>query len=343
MILYIEVLQFREATNAEYPKSIEDGFLILAFLAIFTIGGIYWIVRFFNRRRSTQRRVLEKKVELRTSEISKQKEKLQRAYQEIKTKNIAIEEAFEHLSNSYTKLSDLNREKDGMMNIVAHDLRTPLNNIEGLIQLVSMEGGLNDDQKNYISKISTVIKGGNEMIRDLLDINQAQNHSQELKVTSFSIMDFIENWKISFEKALLSKNQNLKITSDNKKTMIKTDSGILSRIMDNLMSNALKFSEKNKNIYLDINVLNDELKITMRDEGPGISKKDQSKMFKPFTRLTARPTNGEHSNGLGLSIIKSLTQKLGGEIMVNSTLGAGTSFEITIPKEAKENVEKIVL
>ncbi|UXP32986.1 HAMP domain-containing histidine kinase [Reichenbachiella agarivorans] len=351
VVLQEPVLEIPERQAVtEYAMSIENTYdWLFTLLALFTCIGAYLIFKFFARRIKIQRSVLQRKVEMRTSEISKQKEELQKqseelknAYEEIQMKNMAIEEAFEHLSNSYAKLSDLNREKDGMMSIVAHDLRTPLNNIEGLIHLLTLDGNLNDDQKEYITTIRAVVKRGNEMIRDLLDINQAKKVKPELKITEFSIDQFIKSWKINFDKPLSNKEQKLHISGNYESILVKTDMGILSRIMDNLMSNAMKFSEKGKNIYLDINPINDNLQIILRDEGPGISEADQLKMFKPFVRLSARPTDGEHSNGLGLSIIKSLSQQLGGNVEVQSTLGEGTAFQILIPVLINTPAEKVL-
>lgn len=310
---------------------------ILMWLVLCAVG-LFALTKLYTHRAQIQKKVLQRKVEKRTSEISKQKEalqkqseELQKAYEEIKVKNIAIEEAFEHLTNSFSKLSDLNREKDGIISIVAHDLRTPLNNIQGLIQLVSMDGNLTEDQKNYITKIRTVVKHGNEMIRDLLDINQAKNQKPELKITAIPLADFLSSWEVNFEKALAAKNQILIISGEIQDLVMHTDAGLLSRILDNLMSNAIKFSQKEKNIYMNIQNENDQLILALKDEGPGISEEDQKKMFKPFTRLSATPTGGEPSNGLGLSIIKSLCQQLGGKISVESELGEGTTFTITLP------------
>lgn len=328
-----------QATSLLSDSGSISNWLILLF-AVVVIVGAYLLFRLYTRRTKIQRKVLQRKVEKRTSEISKQKEeleeqseKLKKAYEEIKVKNIAIEEAFEHLTNSFSKLSDLNREKDGIISIVAHDLRTPLNNIEGLIQLVSMDGNLNDDQKDYIDKIRSVVRHGNEMIRDLLDINQAKNQKPELKISTLQLGEFVNNWQANFEKSLSSKKQKLELAGDYQNLEVQTDQGLLSRIMDNLMSNAIKFSEKGTTIFIDINEEDEQLVIKITDEGPGISEQDQKKMFKPFTRLSATPTGGEPSNGLGLSIIKSLCQQLGGKIEVESEIGKGTTFIVSIPKQ----------
>lgn len=317
--------------------TIMDGWILFILICLVGIGG-YVIARFVVRRFGIQRKVLERRVASRTAEITKQKEELEakseeleKAYLEIQTKNAAIEEAFEHLSNSYTKLSDLNREKDGMMSIVAHDLRTPLNNIQGLIQLITLDDNLTDEQKDYVSTIKTVVKRGNEMIRDLLDINQTRGSKKKLNITSFGLEKFINDWRSNFEEQLNAKNQKLEVSGLTSEMELETDAGLVLRILDNLTSNAIKFSEKGKSIYLDLKTMEDQLKMTLRDEGPGISEEDQQKMFKPFTRLSAQPTDGEPSNGLGLSIIKSLSKQLMGKITVESELDVGTSFILSIP------------
>lgn len=320
---------------------------LIILIIVLTMIGCFVIYKLIMHRIKIQRKVLEKKVLLRTSEITDQKqellsqsEELHKAYEEIQTKNHAIEEAFEHLSNSYSKLSDLNREKDGMMSIVAHDLRTPLNNIEGLIQLVSMDDNLTEEQQEYISTIRTVVKRGNQMIQDLLDINQSRKAKNKLDISAVVLTDFIQRWQSNFDKQLESKDQRLKVDGDFEDLIIHTDTGILSRILDNILSNAIKFSERGKSIHLNLVSIEDSLKITLRDEGPGISEKDQQKMFKPFTQLSARPTEGEPSNGLGLSIIQSLTRRLGGKIEVESELEKGTSFIISIPKNIEPTMVK---
>lgn len=328
-----------QATSSLSDTGDISNWLVLLFV-LAVITGAYLLFRLYTRRTKIQRRVLQRKVEKRTSEISKQKEelqeqseKLQKAYEEIKVKNIAIEEAFEHLTNSFAKLSDLNREKDGIVSIVAHDLRTPLNNIEGLIQLVSMDGNLSDDQKDYIEKIRSVVRHGNEMIRDLLDINQAKNQQPELKISTIQLGEFVNSWQANFEKSLSAKKQKLELLGNFENLELLSDPGLLSRIMDNLMSNAIKFSEKGTSIFIALSEEDDQLVFKITDEGPGISEQDQQKMFKPFTRLSAVPTDGEPSNGLGLSIIKSLCQQLGGKIKVESELGKGTTFIVSIPMQ----------
>jgi len=105
----------------------------------------------------------------------------------------------------------------------------------------------------------------------------------------------------------------------------------LCRILDNLLTNAMKFSENGKTIHLNIWEENKKIYFSIKDEGPGISEEDQKKMFKKFQKLGAQPTAGESSTGLGLSIIKALVGKLSGQIEVKSQLGKGSEFIIILP------------
>ena len=111
---------------------------------------------------------------------------------------------------------------------------------------------------------------------------------------------------------------------------ITTNKDLLSRILDNLLTNAIKFCAKGKTIDFSIWQENEIIKFAIKDEGPGISDEDQKKMYKKFQKLSARPTGGESSNGLGLSIVKVLVDKLDGNIEVNSQLGKGSEFIIKL-------------
>lgn len=245
---------------------------------------------------------------------------------------LSINYLLHEVKEKNNKLEDLNREKDGMMSIVAHDLRTPLNNIKGLTQLISMVGQLTEEQSDFVSKIDMVVKRGNELIRDILDINSVKNAKTELDYTTIQIDEFVTNWKNNFDRQLEKKNQKLEVSGSFDSLSINSDQSMITRILDNIFTNAMKFSESGSTIYLDINAIDDHICFSIKDEGPGISESDQKRMFKPFTKLTATPTGGEASNGLGLSIIKALVSELDGELNVISKLGEGSEFAISLPK-----------
>ena len=111
------------------------------------------------------------------------------------------------------------------------------------------------------------------------------------------------------------------------------------QVYENLLSNAIKFSESDKNIYLKVVSTEDLVTISIKDEGPGMSKDDLKKIFSKFQKLSAKPTNNEESTGLGLSIVKKFIDAMSGEIRCESTLGEGASFIITFKTFVKQEIE----
>jgi signal transduction histidine kinase len=123
--------------------------------------------------------------------------------------------------------------------------------------------------------------------------------------------------------------------------MLITDFNYMSRIMDNLISNAIKYTYSGKNIYVNLSESQHDVHISIRDEGQGISEEEQDKMFQSFQNLSSTPTGGENSTGLGLSIVYQLTQNLGGEIRVNSKLGVGTEILLKFGKNVHKKTEQM--
>jgi signal transduction histidine kinase len=113
------------------------------------------------------------------------------------------------------------------------------------------------------------------------------------------------------------------------------DRAAVLQILDNLISNALKYSPPNTTVHVHALPEKEAIIINVRDEGPGISEADQKKLFQKFTRLTARPTGGESSTGLGLAIVKKLAEAMSGSIQCLSTLGSGSTFALRLPVAAQ--------
>jgi signal transduction histidine kinase len=112
---------------------------------------------------------------------------------------------------------------------------------------------------------------------------------------------------------------------------IHTDKEILYEILQNLFSNAIKFSPRGKSITLKSITENDRLKYEITDEGPGFTDSDKQKMFTKFSRLSAKPTGDEHSTGLGLSIVKRLCELIGGDVVLESLENKGSKFVVSLP------------
>ncbi len=248
---------------------------------------------------------------------------------EAKAKAIKLEK---EVDKRTLQLKEESREKTAMINIVAHDLKAPLSKIKGLVGLMKMTSTFSKEQQEYVSYIDQSILQGDQLIRDLLDIHSFEHEDSKLELGEINLRQVLNQWQQTINGQLHQKNQILESTIEVTESLtIFTDHHKLVRILDNLLTNASKFSEKEKNIHFKVWQTGEFINYSIRDEGPGISEEDQKKLFKRFQKLTARPTAGENSSGLGLSIIKVLVEKLRGSISVNSKLGEGAEFIVSLP------------
>jgi len=248
--------------------------------------------------------------------LQKQNEKIQQQNQELEERSI--------------KLEELSKEKDNFINVVAHDLKSPLNNITGLSNLIRINGKLSEEQIHYLNLLDQVSIESKNLVSNLLDINKLELGLFEQHVEEFEVKDAIDKIVNNYEKSASEKNITLKKFYTGN-ISIRNNREFIERILDNLISNAIKFSPNNKTVTITCDYNYQFLAFSVKDEGPGISKKEQKDLFKKFTRLSARPTGGESSTGLGLAIVKLLVDKLDGEIEVISKENKGTEIRVKFP------------
>jgi signal transduction histidine kinase len=235
------------------------------------------------------------------------------------------------LTNKNNSLQEINHEKDSLMGIVAHDLKAPLNRIRGILELFTLTSDLNDDQKHLVKMGHDIIQNGSNLIRDLLDISYYEHGGTKLRLEMLNWQTFLGEHHETFAQDAQKKNIQLHLTLPALPIQSITDEDCVSRIVSNLLSNAIKFSPKDKNIYLTLSAEAGKVMLSIRDEGQGFTEDDKRKLFHKFEKLSAKPTGGEASTGLGLSIIKVLTEKLQGTITLESEAGKGAKFVLTFP------------
>lgn len=236
----------------------------------------------------------------------------------------------QQLQAQNNQLNDLNNEKNSLMNIVAHDLKAPLNRILGLTNVMELEGGLPDKQLDYLRLIKNSTRAGSNLIIDLLDVNAIEEKGSAPVPAAVNLKEWFNEKIYSYQVSADAKQLKLEIDNQAPDLFV-TDPNFLGRIFDNLLSNAIKFSPPGKLIQVAIHPLNNAIKIVIKDQGPGFSDTDKQLMFQKFKKLSARPTGGESSNGLGLAIVKTLVDRLNGAISLESRPGAGAEFTVTLP------------
>jgi signal transduction histidine kinase len=252
--------------------------------------------------------------------------------QEIEVQRLSIENQNLQLERRNNQLSHLNQEKNNLIKILAHDLRSPINQVQGLAQMLLLENQtLPADQKEMVNRIIDSSIRLNTMIGKILDVDAIESNRLNLQLEPLNLSVLLKRITESFEKTARQKNITIKtaLTGD---PVIQADALYFTEIIENLLSNALKFSKHERSITVSLNESNTYATICIIDEGPGLTPDDQEKIFQKFQRLSAKPTDGEHSTGLGLSIVKKYTEMMKGRVWYESEIGKGTTFFLEFQK-----------
>lgn len=251
----------------------------------------------------------------------------------VKARTKKLKETNDDLQKAYLQVLELNNEKNEFLGIAAHDLKNPLMAIKGFGSIIRNDENLS---RNQLSEFAGDIVQSSErmfdIITSLLDINKIEEGRVEIKYEKVSTTEFVKTILVQNSESASKKNISINFAEPHPDIYLETDRDLVLQIFDNILSNAIKFSPIDKSIEIRIGNEGDFTSIVVKDNGPGISDEDQLKLFKKFAKLSARPTGGENSTGLGLSIAKKITEILGGDILVSSKLGEGAEFKIILPK-----------
>lgn len=254
----------------------------------------------------------------------------QRLEQTVQERTKELNERNKELVQNNQELKEIHDEKNGLIHVLAHDLKSPLNNNKGLIKLIKMADNVSDQQKDFLNKLEKSNQQGVQLIEDLLQLYRMESQ-QKAEVDEINIQSYFNELIKKHEDAAKLKSIKIEreIIKDTKR--FNTDTDKLQRIMDNLISNALKFSYEDSTIYIKAVQKGNQLQIEVKDQGMGILKEEQSKIFQKFQKMSNKPTAGESSSGLGLSIVKTLVEQLKGTIEFESAPRKGTSFRVELP------------
>ncbi len=263
----------------------------------------------------------------------RQKKDYQTTYlqsQRIEVQHQQIQAQNQQLQAQNMQLLNLNREKDHLTSMVVHDLNAPFNHIRGFSQLIAYTGVLNEEQRTYLQRIEQTAQAGRRLVGDLLHIHAISDKKPVLQ--SVSLRAVVEEKYHDHLAAARDKQIDLVLQLPDEPCTFETDPQYLSGILDNLLSNAIKFSEPGHRVWLRTYARFDQQwAISVRDEGPGFTEQDKARLYRKFETLSARPTGGESSNGLGLVITKMMVEQLGGQICLHSESRVGSEFVVTFP------------
>ncbi len=251
-----------------------------------------------------------------------------------------LKEINEKLSDANEELTVLNAEKNEFLGIAAHDLKNPLANIRLLAELSKRQTAPNTVQnlapatvQNLHEYSAGILKSADGMIalvKNLLDVNALEQGGMRLLKETVAPAPLVENVCKLYEERAAAKGMRLHcaIAESLHYCTIEADSQALMQVLDNLVSNAVKYTPQGGKVWVNVQEKSGKCQVLVRDSGAGISKKDQEQLFGKFVRLSARPTGDETSTGLGLSIVKRLVEAMNGRVWCESELGSGATFVV---------------
>jgi PAS domain S-box-containing protein len=236
------------------------------------------------------------------------------------------------LAESESMLKELNASKDKLFSIIAHDLKGPFQPLLGLsdILLEEFDNLTAEEKSRFIFEINNILKNQYKLVENLLDWSRLQTGRMIYNPEKTNLYETVESNYQMFRPKSASKKITL-INEVPKNIFIFADVYMLQSIVQNLISNALKFTKSGGSITVSAESINNLIKISFIDTGIGISQNDLDKIFKIDKQHTTLGTEDEKGTGLGLIICKELIEKNNGEIWIESEINKGTKFFVTLP------------
>ncbi len=237
------------------------------------------------------------------------------------------------LNKVVEKKIELNKAKDKLISIISHDLRSPFTSLLGFTEILLSEPDLPvEERMEFLEHIHNASKFQLDMVNQLLDWTHLKNGTMSFNPRKLDITDIASNCISVLTGVSIHKNIEVKLNSKPNQFVF-ADERLITQVIANLLSNALKFTPDGKKITIEINSLNsDKIEVIVKDTGVGIAEKDQEKLFSIETKFSKAGTAGEKGSGLGLTLVKEIVEKHEGEIWFRSQLNEGSEFHFTLPK-----------
>jgi len=269
---------------------------------------------------------LEQKIQLRTEALNQTISKLEEEVTERK-------KAEEEVRKSLERERELNELKSKFVSIASHEFRTPLSTVLSSVSLIQQYNQRKEGDKidKHVQRVKSSVNHLTSILNDFLSLDKLEEGKIEVMKESIDLVKFLN--EVSEEiSPVLKEKQKLQVTCDEQINHLESDARMLRNILFNLISNASKYSDAGKTIYIACKREGDRIKFLIRDEGIGIPKEDHRHMFERFFR--ASNAGNIQGTGLGLNIVKRYADLLGGTISFISKYGEGSTFTLSIPYSA---------
>lgn len=230
------------------------------------------------------------------------------------------------------ELSLLVKMREDFVSNVSHEFQTPITSILGFTKALQHKQLTEEQRKRYLSIIRSESERLSYLSKDILRLSHLQHGQYQLVLSTFSIDEQIRKVLITQEPQWCTKNLNISLDMD--PLFIEADKNLLQQVWVNLISNAIKFSPENGEIYVRVKQVNrDKVEVFIQDLGPGIPEDEQKLIFTPFYKIDQSRDAAVKGNGLGLTIVQQIVALHHGTIQIVSEYGNGTTFIVTIPNK----------
>jgi two-component system, sensor histidine kinase and response regulator len=252
---------------------------------------------------------------------------------ELHKANNDLIEAHRQLEYKNIELEKVNQEKTHFLSIAAHDLRNPLTIIYTTADLITEE--LKEKTSAETIEFLEMIKRSSKFMRDLLeellDVSVIDSGNLSIYLEPVDIMELIRN-NVSLNRVIAGRKQiTVEFNPIKDLPLFQLDRKKIEQVLNNLISNAIKYSNPQSRVLIDSKCENGNLVISVHDNGQGIPLAEMDRLFKPFPRLSVKTTSGESSTGLGLVIVRRIVEAHNGKVWAESRLNIGTTFNVSLP------------
>ena len=229
------------------------------------------------------------------------------------------------------RIAELERINKALVKVASHDVRSPLNKLYALVGLFKLsEGPISEEQQSYLKKMEVVISDGLNKMKNIMDLHAIETAGVNTMPQSIDIVLLTQRMIREFITIAKRKNIEINFSSSSKSVKLYIDRLSYIRILDQLLSNAYKFTPEGKTIQLHIEDEADQCVISVIDGGYGIKESEQALLYQKFKVLSSTATGGESCVGLGLYLAQWNAHNMGGDIKYENT--SGSTFSLTLPK-----------
>ncbi|MFN0118018.1 MAG: sensor histidine kinase [Elusimicrobiota bacterium] len=312
----------RESKSRDFVQPLESLAELIA---------ICWELGKQEKQAKNNERRLKAEVDATTRELEQTNHILIDRVRELKT-------LYKELQKRVQELTNANKAKDEFLSIVSHELRTPLTSLTGFLAVLLDEEAcpVNVHQKKFLGIAKQSAHRLNLIISDLLDISRIEAGRMNLEMGECAIDQILETSVEGLRATADAKGMVLDLDIKGVLPLVWADASRIQQVVDNLISNSIKFTDRNGHIEVFAEEKGDCVQVSVKDNGPGLSKPEQEKVFDMFYQADASIRRSTGGAGLGLAISRGIVNMHGGQIMVQSEKGQGATFTFLIPRNKNQ-------